>query len=352
MIQENCTSKQWISDISAAKKADRVLVQKLIRAILLLEGLVESNLKFVFKGGTALMLMLDSTKRLSIDIDIILPIKPDGFDKLLSEIATHKGFTKVEEKKRTTKSGIEKSHYKFYFPCTLRANIEEFVLLDILFEENHYSNLISTPIESPFIAHNDIILRATTPDFNNIMGDKLTAFAPNTTGIPYFKKDKPMGQEIIKQLYDIGNLFERIDDINTVRKVFIDFAKVELKYRSMGDDTNIVLDDIIENCLTISLREPVGKANFEVLKLGLKQIISYIFSEPYHIEKATTHAARTAYLATLLRFDTPAIRYNAQDMKDWLIEQPYKTKLNKLKRTNPEAFYYWYRIYELTTRQI
>lgn len=54
MIQESCTSKEWITEIARTKKADKVLVQKLIRALILLEGLSLSKLKFVFKGGTAL----------------------------------------------------------------------------------------------------------------------------------------------------------------------------------------------------------------------------------------------------------------------------------------------------------
>jgi hypothetical protein len=61
MIQKDCTSNKWISEIAKIKKADKVLVQKLIRALILLEGLSESKLNFVFKGGTALMLMLNST---------------------------------------------------------------------------------------------------------------------------------------------------------------------------------------------------------------------------------------------------------------------------------------------------
>lgn len=136
------------------------------------------------------------------------------------------------------------------------------------------------------------------------MGDKLTAFAPNTTGIPYFKKEKSMGQEIIKQMYDIGNIFEHIDDPEKVKTVFINFAKVELKYRNIGDDVNVIFDDIVENCLAICIREQVGKANFEVLHLGLRQITNYIFSEPYYIEKATIHAARTAYLVALIQYLT------------------------------------------------
>jgi predicted nucleotidyltransferase component of viral defense system len=50
------------------------LVEKTARALTLLEGLVESKLNFIFKGGTALMLMQQNNpKRLSIDIDIIIP---------------------------------------------------------------------------------------------------------------------------------------------------------------------------------------------------------------------------------------------------------------------------------------
>jgi len=352
MIQKSCTSNEWITEITRSKKADKVLVQKLIRALILLEGLSESKLDFVFKGGTALMLLLNSTKRLSIDIDIIIPGKVENLEQLMSEIATKKGFTKAEEQHRNAISVIEKAHYKFYYPSSLKADDEEFVLLDILFEDIHYSKVISTPIQSGFITHEGEIPETKTPDFNNIMGDKLTAFAPNTTGIPYFKKEKPMGQEIIKQLYDIGNVFEEIDDVTVVNKVFSDFAMVELQYRDMGEDINIVLDDIIENCLSISLRQQIGKSNFDILLLGLKQISSYIFSETYHIEKATVHAARTAYLVTLMQSKAAIERYsNKIDMTDWQIVQPNNTKLNKLKKTNPEAFYYWFQYYSLKQKK-
>jgi predicted nucleotidyltransferase component of viral defense system len=348
MIEESCTSKEWITEIARSKKADKGLVQKLIRALILLEGLSESNLSFVFKGGTALMLLLNSTKRLSIDIDIIISGKVDNIEKLLSDTAIKKGFTRVEEQYRNANSEIKKAHYKFYYQNSLKDNDEEFVLLDILFEDIHYNNFISTQIQSTFITNFGGIAEILTPDFNNIMGDKLTAFAPNTTGIPYYKKEKPMGQEIIKQLYDIGNIFEKIDDITVINSVFFAFAVVELKYRKMGEDVNLVFDDIVENCLSISLRQQVGNANFEVLQFGLKQIVNYIFSETYHIEKAIIHTARTAYLVGLMQTNTKIERYsNKIDMTTWQIEQPFNTKLNKLKKTNPEAFYYWFKYYYL-----
>lgn len=149
-------------------------------------------------------------------------------------------------------------------------------------------------------------------------------------------------------MYYIGNIFEQIDDVPVIKSVFTDFAKIELKYRNMGEDEVIVLNDIVENCLTISTREQVGKANLDVLQLGLKKIANYIFSESYHIEKVITHASRIAYLVALLQTDSPLERYNNQrDMSNWVIEQPGNTKLNKLKKTIPEAFYYWFKYYNL-----
>jgi predicted nucleotidyltransferase component of viral defense system len=73
MIQQETLTQQWIDTVSKSnRKADKILVEKVIRALLLLEGLANSELPFIFKGGTALMLLLNSAKRLSIDIDIIV----------------------------------------------------------------------------------------------------------------------------------------------------------------------------------------------------------------------------------------------------------------------------------------
>ncbi len=84
MIDKEKLTIDWINKVSKEKRnADKILVEKVIRALVLLEGLVKQNLSFVFKGGTALMLHLNSSKRLSIDIDIIIPVKSNELDELL-----------------------------------------------------------------------------------------------------------------------------------------------------------------------------------------------------------------------------------------------------------------------------
>ena len=84
MISKDSLHIDWITKVSSAnRKADKILVEKVIRALMLLEGLVKQNLDFVFKGGTALMLILDSPKRLSIDIDIIIEKEPKNLDETI-----------------------------------------------------------------------------------------------------------------------------------------------------------------------------------------------------------------------------------------------------------------------------
>lgn len=57
-------------------------------------------------------------------------------------------------------------------------------------------------------------------------------------------------------------------------------------------------------------------------------------------------------MATVIKYDAATIeKYNNPlQMKDWLIAEPMNTKLNRLKKSNPEAFFYWYKIFDLETQ--
>lgn len=115
MISKDSLHIDWISKVSTAnRKADKILVEKVIRALLLLEGLAKQNLDFVFKGGTALMLILKSSKRLSIDIDIIVEKEPQDLERLFENLLVDQGFTKFELQERKTGTNIQKAHYKFF----------------------------------------------------------------------------------------------------------------------------------------------------------------------------------------------------------------------------------------------
>ena len=103
MIDTDNITLDWINKASKEhRNADKILVEKVIRALSLLEGLVKQKLSFVFKGGTALMLHLNSSKRLSIDIDIIMPVKSDELDELLDGVASEQDLLRKELQQRNT----------------------------------------------------------------------------------------------------------------------------------------------------------------------------------------------------------------------------------------------------------
>ena len=261
MIKKECFTTEWIGQVSSALHYnDKNLIEKVIRALSLLEMLVGAGCPLVFKGGTALMLILGkSAHRLSIDIDVICP-PGTNIEDYLKAFADF-GFTDLElvERKQRNDANIPKSHSKFFYQIAYRndTDAQSYILLDVLYEDVHYSRTRQIAIDSPFIRLEGEPLMVTVPSAEDILGDKLTAFAPNTTGIPYYKNGKSCSMEIAKQLYDVGRLFENVSDLQITSQAFRKIAAVELSYRSLGTDAGLVFNDIRQTALCISTRENI-----------------------------------------------------------------------------------------------
>lgn len=348
MIHPSSFSHEWIKSISGERKLDPILVEKMIRALHLLEQLQLSGAKFIFKGGTALSLLLDSLGRLSIDIDIIMPEKPENPGKYFDTIIENSDFLNYKASERAQKSNIDKAHYKFFYaPVAKTKGGQEYILLDILYDDSPYGeNLNDLPIESSFTKTKGENGKVMTPTIEAILGDKLTAFAPNTTGVPY---GQGKAMEIIKQLYDIDKIFDHVKSTQVVREVFDTAVKRELTYRGLSETARDVLSDIFQTSLCMATRGKDGKGSFEALQNGIRSIRNYIHGDTFHIGKTMVPAAKAAYLAMLIQYEQNEIAkfQESESIKEWEIGHPLNTKLNKLKKTNPEAFFYWYKAYLL-----
>ena len=346
MIKPSSFSYEWICKVSKENKADRILVEKAIRALALLEGLANSSLPFIFKGGTALMLMFQKPHRLSIDIDIIVSPRDNEIDSVLHAICGSNRFTRFECQQRASMGDIPAKHYKFYYHSAVE-NKEASVLLDVLYEENPYNVLVDLPVANAFIDSETPDVMVKVPDYNNLLSDKMTAFAPRTIGVPYTKGNNSCGMEIIKQLYDIGHLFDKADDMPAINSTYRRIAEKELMYHNISCSVDDVLSDTMDNALSICFRCSHKGTDFETLLLGIKQVTNHIFSESFHIEKAILFAAKTYYLAASLMTQSQKIeKYTPSHsavMAQWTISEYEYTKLNKLKKTNPEAFFYLYK---------
>lgn len=350
MIDKKSLTPEWIDEVSVKhQKADKILIEKVIRAILLLEGLVRHKVNFILKGGTALMLSMNMPKRLSIDVDIVSQEPVERLNSLLEEVAKKQGFIRVEAQERLSTINIPKTHYKFFYRPSYKTRLEEeSILLDILFEKPAYQRIEKVSIISPFITTKGEPEQLSIPSLEDLLGDKLTAFAPDTTGIPYYKKGDSMSMEIIKQLYDIGVLFDSVKDLEIIKKTFHAFATTELAYRNHSQKgVADVLNDISQTSLCITSRGAIRPDEFQLLQSGIQRVSRFIFSESFHLEKAILWASRAAYLASLIRNNAQSMeRYtNPLQMQEWVIDEPAFPKINKLKKANPEAFFYWFKAY-------
>lgn len=228
-------------------------------------------------------------------------------------------------------------------------------MLDVLINGSIYPALAELPVNTKWI-ETEAETMVTVPTIDAITGDKLTAFAPNTIGIPYFKgKDKqPFSMEICKQLFDLNKLFEHIEDVELVAKSFMAFAEQEINYRKTGNTESDltpekVLQDTIDTSLIIAKRgggSDDEKQKFTELQRGIKAFdFGFLMSGNFRIDDAVPAAARIAYLAAkiLVNDMLPIAYYEGQDIKELNIEEPDWNFLNKLKKQpDKSSFYYWY----------
>lgn len=355
MIKEHCFGKDWFQSMSKKYKYnDLGIIEKVIRAYALLDLLARSGCPYIFKGGTCVGLILgESTRRLSIDIDIICP-PGTNVEEYLDKIKDF-GFTRTElVERRQAGKDIPKSHSKFFYQIayTDRANQESYILLDVLYEDTHYHQVNEIEVVNQFIELDSEPSIVNVPSIGDILGDKLTAFAPNTTGIPYYKNGNSRSTEIMKQVYDIGRLFDAVDNLTIARQSFDRIARVELGYRNLGTDISVIYDDIRQTALLLATRGMAGKGDFALLQDGIKRLGSFIYENKYFIEDAIVDSAKAAYIATCLENGIVDIqKYAPSELTaDMNISKTLPVKLNKLKKIRPEAFYYWYLIDNMMIR--
>lgn len=354
MIDPRSRSLEWIQQAKQNIPGilDTPLVEKAIRALSLLESLVRSGCPFIFKGGTALMLHLDTSRRLSIDVDIVCPPGTD-ITQYLGKFGQEYGFTGAEEIERISRTGVPKSHAEYHYAVTYPSgHPTDKILLDVLYEDIHYNQVVNLPIASPMLIQDGDPVTVPCPSLADMLGDKLTAFAPHTTGIPFFKHEDPFFMEIMKQLYDISSILDRIDDLSAVRKTYAEIVPIELGYRKLDHLTQAdVLNDTYQSAMNICLRGALDRTEFSYYADGARRVNSFIIPESYNADVAIRDAAKVAYLVRLIQTGANEVKHYSPEMDTELaaalIEDQSLNKLNRIKIISLEAFYYCLQLEQL-----
>ncbi len=321
---------------------DPGIFEKSVYAFNLLSELLRVYPGLIFKGGTAIPLHIFPPARLSIDIDILLPAKEQaGLKEALGKlVSASKWFDAVKEDTRHGK--ISKAHYKFHFASQF-SKIPQYVLLDVVFTEHPYKKLVEKDISKiPMVfSGSDMIVRVPTPE--GLLGDKMTAVSPKTMGIPLNKK---RAMEVVKQVIDLGELFNIASDVDDIRQSFLKTAEQENGFRGTSYSVDEVLDDATDLAFKYSQSLLKGADNsfpeIALINDGLNKVGNHLRQKinPQGIKVA---CARIAYMARVLKEKENPQPIKNIDMsltRELMLPEKYKI-LEKLKAIIPEVYFYW-----------
>jgi hypothetical protein len=347
-LRRECFTREWIDRKSLEIRTGNTFLEKCLHAFELLGRLQQEGLDFVFKGGTSLLLRLPDPKRLSIDIDILCKERSDRLERILGECVSTP-FTGHDEDARRHNHPPRRRHWNFsYHSISPDSCPEPYVILDVLEEDVLYNDVTEIEIQAPFI-ETDHAIRVKVPTIDNLLADKLAAFAPNTIGQKYGPTHP---EKIAKHFFDIGELFDHAESIHEIKGVYRRIAAAEIGYRNNERALNInqCLDDTIETAQLVAglaIGQQFHTDNSTLLRRGIDQLSGHLIGISFGPRDAAIATAKAAYLAAAIKNDNmrqiDRVRFDPSriaDLTNATIES--RPVLNRLKAISPEAFYYWH----------
>ncbi len=338
MILKESFSIEHIDGIKTKyPKLDKQLIERAIFAFGLLESFAKVNMPFIFKGGTSLMLLLEKPFRLSTDIDIMVDPSCD-IDHFLKEVGVIYPFLRVEEHARIGKNAIVKKHYKYYYKSPT-SETEIPILLDVVFERSKYDSLISKEIRGEFLLTDGVNCRVQLPSIESMLGDKLTAFAPHTTGIEFeyvndkgHKVEKTL--EVMKQFLDASQLINEISEPLLVRKTYDQVANDEIKYRGINITPDDCLKDTFKVTLCLLSRGSISPEDYRYMIAGIGKIQNHVFGFGFNGEAAYRFAA------PVLLFVAKMItrQYDVQVKEQPLFNERVYRAVNQIRKLDRDVF--------------
>lgn len=151
--------------------------------------------------------------------------------------------------------------------------------------------------------------------------------------------------EIMKQLYDVSSILDRVDNLFEVRKTYSQLVPIELGYRKLNQLTEVdVLKDTYDCAMNICYRGTLDKTEYGYYAKGARSVSSFIIPEKYNADIAIRDAAKVAYLVRLIQTGNDHVKHYKpeidEELASALIQNQQLYKLNGIKKISLEAFFY------------
>lgn len=299
ILKNKTALREWI-EVKTDDPAKYTTLERQIFAFYLLEKLIKTRVEFIFKGGTALILLLETANRFSTDIDILIS-KPnlEDLEKTFNDIAFENEIFFKWDKDIREDSTFPKAHYRFYFNSEYKDdNQTGYILLDCVFEQNPYLELVKREIRNSILPTVEGFDLVSIPSITDIMIDKLTAFAPNTIGVKFERKSndgKPRdrSREVIKQWFDINEMYQKCTDFTNLFQRYQNLAAFEIRQRGITNDLVDCLKDSLNICLIFLAQGQRDNDTYLKIRKGIRRLNGFVnidLTDSYFITAAVNVA--------------------------------------------------------------
>lgn len=347
----------WIEDQAARLRArDPRLVETCIFALEFVGRLAAVGLDFVFKGGTSLLLHVRPPRRLSIDVDIATPVDMAELNRVLKEVC-YPPFGEFVYQEWRDRENPPTRHFKIPYDSPTLGKPWP-LQLDVLMGDITYPVVETKAIDIDLI-ETDTPQSVQVPSIDCLLGDKLTAFAPATVGVLYQpqprnpggKMPDPKPIRVLKQLFDVGELFPLATDLGSVSTTYDRLFAVQNEARGGQFERETALDDTIDAAYWTSqleIRKQEHNEKTDFLRAGIQSLDSHVIGPVFDIPSAKIPASRAALMAALLRsgkLDADLNDLRTVPEPTQLLELPLDGRFERLitlRKISLEAFYYWH----------
>jgi predicted nucleotidyltransferase component of viral defense system len=337
MIKRNTFTKEWILSVKGNERSDQGVIEKQIFALHLLEELNNVFPSFVFKGGTALSLISDTFPRFSVDIDILVDPRDQGFftTENLGKRVTQSQLKGFGENIRQPKRHIDKQHFEFYFESLFSK--DALIMLDIVYAPSHYRDVVQKEIDNHLIDIAPPKQYVNVPSVHDLLSDKLCAFAPKTIGK---KLNQGRDVEVIKQMYDVAFLFRHYPMNPTFCSIYEAIATHEIKNRVLDLTYQETILDTVLTSLNILTEGKIDNEQYPILKDAIRRFKSYVRNHSFTMDDAKMCAIDTVYagLLVLVEGNDNFMRI-ASEQQGYLEEYRVFVKVKKWLRLNSIEYY-------------
>ncbi|MBU1076501.1 MAG: nucleotidyl transferase AbiEii/AbiGii toxin family protein [Spirochaetes bacterium] len=267
--------------------APAYLCELVVYCLELVSQLSSYGLKYRFKGGNSLLILLEDPYRFSIDVDIVCTVSKEELSRLIKKIVSEcELFHSFEVRPHKTKPWLPMISFKLFFSSFYQKQEDAFVMLDAVLEEPPYKGVLKQ-VKCGKIYNSG--QEVEVPGISGLIADKLLTIGPKTLGIPIGKKKEA---QRLKHIFDVALLVNHEYDLNEFKEALNRIIQQENELQKSGFQLDEIIRDTKLFCGLPLKYEKLPDLStirdndylFEIVK-GFDEFRKYIFKIDYTWER-------------------------------------------------------------------